>query len=135
MSKPKNDYGLNLKQKEFCDIYLSAEHLGNGIDSYAIAYNIDTSKPIGYNTARTNASKLLTNANILLYMNDKLDETGFNDANADAQLTFVMKQNADFGSKVAAIKEYNKLKGRIEDRLAIKVQGYDVTLNLNKKTS
>jgi len=135
MGKPKTNYGLNQKQKLFCELYLSKDFYGNGIESYAEAYNIDTTETKGYNTAKVNASKMLTNSNILLYINDCLDDVGFNDAFVDKQLLHIIKQNADFGSKLGAVKEFNKLKQRIEEKLALKVEGYDVTINLNKKTS
>lgn len=135
MPKPKNDYGLNHQQKEFCDLYLSKDFLGNGIEAYAEAYDVDTREAKGYNTAKAAASRLLTDVNVLLYINDQLDATGFNEANVDKQLLFIIQQNADFGSKLGAVKEYNKLKQRIEEKLALKIEGYDVTINLNKKTS
>jgi hypothetical protein len=37
-----------------------------------------------------------------------------NDTVVDNELAFVIKQNADFGSKVAAIKEYNAIKQRVK---------------------
>jgi hypothetical protein len=46
-----------------------------------------------------------------------LEETGFNDVAVDKQLATVITQNADFGSKVSAIREYNKLKQRITERI------------------
>lgn len=135
MSKPTNEYGLSRDHQKFCEIYLTKDFYGNGIQSYAEAYNIDITETKGYNTCKVNASKLLTNPNILLYINKSLDAVGFNDAFIDKQLLFIVQQNADFGSKLGAVKEYNKLKQRIEEKIALKVEGYDVTLNLNKKTS
>ena len=44
---------------------------------------------------------------------------GLNDAFADKQLAFVMSQSADLRSKMAAIKEYNALKGRIKKKLEL----------------
>ena len=35
----------------------------------------------------------------------------------DNELAFVIKQSADFGSKVAAIKEYNQLKSRVKQKI------------------
>lgn len=39
---------------------------------------------------------------------------GLNNTAVDQQFLFSIMQNADFGSKVAAIKHYNELKGRVK---------------------
>jgi hypothetical protein len=49
-----------------------------------------------------------------------LEETGLNDEWVDKQLSAVITQWADMPSKVAAIKEYNKMRGRIIDKSEIK---------------
>lgn len=108
---------LTLKQKKFCEVYVSQEFFANGVQSYIESYDIDTSKHGAYNSARVSASELLTNPNILLYINHLLDLTGLNDTFIDKQLTLLITQNADFGSKLGAIKEYNKLKQRVEDKV------------------
>lgn len=122
-------YDLNLRQLKFCELYVSKEFFGNGVDSYMEAYDIDESKPGTYANARVGASRLLTNVKILKYVNDMLDANGFNDEFIDKQLLFTITQNADLGAKVAAIREYNKLKKRIEDKLAITITRFDVKFN------
>ncbi len=112
---------LTLKQKRFSEIYVSEEFFANGTRSYIEAFKIDTSKPGAYNTAKVNASKLLTNANILAYINELLDLKGLNDEFIDKQLTFLITQNADLTNKLGAIREYNKLKKRIEDKGSLDV--------------
>ena len=52
---------LNEKQKAFCDFYIESL---NATESYRKAYDC------GYNTARTNGARLLTNANIKKYIDD-----------------------------------------------------------------
>ena len=52
---------LNEKQKAFCDFYIESL---NATESYQKAYDC------GYNTARTNGARLLTNANIKKYIDD-----------------------------------------------------------------
>lgn len=104
---------LNFRQREFCKYFASdTEFFGNGIQSYGKAYKLDLSKKSDYNTAKVNASKLLTNTNILAYINELLEVT-LNEAHADKQLAMLMTQNADFGTKMAAIREFNALKQRI----------------------
>jgi len=108
---------LNLKQQAFCKNYVSKEFFGNGTESYIDAYKIDVSKPGAYAGARSSAWRMLTNADILAYINDLLDGQGLNDAFVDKQLLLILTQNADFGSKLGAIKEYNKLKQRIVEKV------------------
>lgn len=61
------DNNLTDKQKAFCDYYIE---LGNATEAYKRAYK--SCKKDG--TARTNASKLLTNTNVLDYVNERLKE-------------------------------------------------------------
>lgn len=112
--------GLNLKQTLFCQLFASdREFFGNGVESYIEAYEVDLTKQNAYQTARSSASQLLTKRNILDYINKLLSLAVLNDEFVDKQLSVVILQNADFSSKVSAIKEYNKLKQRIQDKLDI----------------
>jgi len=120
---------LNEKQEQFCLIYVSKEFFANGTEAYAESYGIDLSLPGKYNQCSVCASKLLTNANILERINELIDLAGLNDSFVDKQLTFVITQNADMGSKVAAIREYNKLKKRITDKLEV-TGSFDISLKL-----
>ena len=111
---------LNEKQNLFCKYYVSKEFFGSGVESYAAAYGLDLTNQKDYNTAKTQASKHLTNPNILLRINEELDAAGLNDNFVDKQLLFAITQNADLSSKVRAIQEYNKLKQRIIEKLETK---------------
>ncbi len=116
MKKETNKIKLNPKQEKFCQLYASdREFFGNGTQSYVEAYK---PKKVGnwYNVARSRASELLTSPNVLARINEILDIT-LNDAHVDKQLSFVITQNADLSSKTRAIAEYNKLKGRIEEKV------------------
>lgn len=106
---------LNPKQERFCQLYVSKEFFGNGTESYAEAYDIDLSE--NYNTAKSNAHRLLTNAYICDRINELLDNAGLNDEFVDKQLLFMITQSADFSQKMAAIREYNKLKQRITEKV------------------
>jgi len=107
-----------LRQERFCELFTSAsEFFGNGVQSYIEAYDVNTSKPGAYESAKTGAFRLLH----LDYINKRIDELliegGLNDQYVDKQLLFLIQQKADFRSKRAAIAEYNKLKGRITDKV------------------
>ena len=108
---------LNERQILFCKYFVSQDFYGNGVESYAAAYDKDLTKQSEYNTSKVNAHKLLTNANILSRINEELTDAGLNDNFVDKQLLFAITQSADLNSKVKAITEYNKLKQRITDKL------------------
>lgn len=117
MAESKELDTLNQKQELFAQLYASdREFFGNGVQAYVEAYNPDTSKPNWYKTCAAAASRLLRNVKVIDRINEILENDGLNDAFVDKQLVFIIKQHADFGSKMAAIREYNKLKSRITDR-------------------
>lgn len=106
---------LSREQILFCQLYTTREFFGNGTQSYIEAYNINTMDPGAYIGAVTSASRLLTKAYIMQYINYLLEDVlGVNDAFVDKQLVFLITQNADLRAKMAAIKEYNILKNRVE---------------------
>lgn len=123
----KKETKLNLAQEEFCKLYSSEqEFFGNGVDSYVEAYDVDKTKPNWYDSAASSASRLLRNVKITTRINEILEQTGFNDAFIDKQLSFLVAQHSDFGSKLGAIKEYNKLKQRIIERQDITTKGKEL---------
>ena len=117
--------GLTLKQQRFCELYTTTtEFFGDGTASYQEAYK-KRGKLVAYDTARVNASQLLTKPNILLYLNSLLKKQGLNDQNVDKQLLFLINQHGDLKMKLGGVKEYNVLKQRIQDK--IKIELPDIT--------
>lgn len=125
LEKENNPYELTNEQVAFCQLYATGEIRGHGVQCYASAYGYDLSEQGSYNTCKNNASRLLANDNILSYIRDLFEDKDLNDTVVDNELAFVIKQNADFGSKVAAIKEYNNLKARITKKLELSTGGAD----------
>lgn len=121
----ENPHGLTDKQRKFCELYACGDTRGHGVNSYSIAYGIDLTEQGGYARCKVGASENLTKDNILQYIRDLFEDKDLNDTVVDNELAFVIKQNADFGSKVAAIKEYNQLKARIIKKIEMKVDGAD----------
>jgi len=112
------DDKLNPKQEQFCKIYATEkEFFGNGVESYLEVYDIDKTKPHWYKTACVAASQLLSNVKVCARINDLLEEGGLNDQFVDKQLQFLITQHSEFGAKIAAIREYNKLKQRITEKI------------------
>jgi phage terminase small subunit len=118
--KKKKEITLNPKQEKFCQLYASdAEFFGNGVRSYLEVYGYKTEegRKCSYETAKANASRLLTKANILNRINELFEARGLNDVFVDKQLEKLITQDADFKSKITAIKEYNALKQRVVKRV------------------
>ena len=115
---------LNPKQEMFCTLYASdREFFGNGTQAYIEAYNIDVKKKGAYDGARASAYGLLTNPHILVRINELLESAVLNDEFVDKQLAFLISQNADMKTKIAAIKEYNGLKQRVTKKIDANLTG------------
>lgn len=128
---------LTAKQEIFCrNFTTSKEFFGNGVQSYIDAYNIDISKPGAYDVAKSGAAENLSKPYIIERINQLLDLAGFNDENVDKQLNFLINQNLDYKSKIAAIKEYNALKKRVATKLELPEGGININIiqaNKNEK--
>lgn len=106
------DKNLSPKQELFCRLYATDRDVfGNGARAYMEAYGLKASQ---YNTAKTNAQRLLTNADICRRIGELLDLT-LNDTVVDRELAFVITQHDNLAAKMAAIKEYNRIKKRASD--------------------
>lgn len=120
MGKEEKEIKLNPKQELFCKTYATEkEFFGNGVQAYAEAYDIDQSKPNWYKSTQVSACRLLSNPKIITRIQQLLDMGGFNHANVDKQLSFLIGQHADFKSKLGAIKEYNALKKRVDKKVEL----------------
>lgn len=114
----KKDDKLNAKQELFCQLYASdREFFGNGVQSYIEAYKPETKSPNWYKTVCSASSRLLSDVKVCKRINELLSAEGLNDEFVDKQLLYVIAQHDDRGAKVAAIREYNKLRARITEKL------------------
>lgn len=122
-SAKKNEDGLTANQEKFCFNYASdREFFGNGTQSYIDAFNIDVGIGKGktsIETCRYRAHELLTNPNVLDRIEELCESAVLNDQFVDKQLAFLIAQHAEFRPKLGAIQEYNKLKGRIRERIEL----------------
>lgn len=128
---------LNAKQELFCLLYTSdREFFGNGVETYVEVYDVDQSKRNWYKTACAAASRLLSNVKVMDRINYLLDKQGLNNNFVDKQLKFLISQHADFSSKLGAIKEYNKVKGRIIDKAEVSgLDGKPITVVFKRKNA
>lgn len=105
-----NTSELTIRQKKFCELYASSEEFfANGTQSYIKAFSSEK-KPISYNSAKVNASKLLANVSVCKYINQLLDGQGLNQQFVNKQLVMLITQHVDLHLKLNAIREFNRLK-------------------------
>jgi len=121
----------NKRRELFCRHYAQGEGtFGNATLSYAAAYEYDLifvkktdrwgtlyDSPVDlnvYQTCGSNGSRLLKDDKVQARITVLLNEL-LKDEIVDAELAKVVKQDGELQPKVQAIKEYNKLRGRIID--------------------
>ena len=111
VSKTKKK-GLTAKQEKFCQMFAKdRDCFGNGTQSYLKVFSTKK-KPITYKSARTRAYLLLTKVDITDRIRELID-LYISDEVVDKELGAVIQQWGEIPSKVAAIREYNRVKGRI----------------------
>jgi len=104
---------LNPKQQKFCEYYVSnAETFANGVQAYGLAYGCDLNDRAQYNTAKTNANKLLRQPAITAQIDRLLEAQTLNPQYVAKQLGFLIQQNANLNVKRLAIADYFRLYGR-----------------------
>lgn len=136
MANKRKREELNPKQEKFCHIYATdKEFFGNGVESYIEVYKPNKSNPNWYKNACSSASQLLSNTKVFTRINELLEETGFSDAFADKQLGFLMAQQSDFTNKLGAIREFNKLKKRITEKMDLTSGGEKIQPILGGSTN
>ena len=107
--------GITPKNEIFCQLYASdREFFGNGTQSYIEAYDIDLSTKGAYKSAQAAASRLLSNVIILKRIHDIMEHAVLNDEYVDKKMGFWIMQEANPMASIAAIKEYNKVKKRVD---------------------
>ena len=100
---------LTPKEKLFCKYYTSQEFFCNWTKSY-----MKSNPSSSYESARVQASKLLTNNNIIEHIGKLLDWLEINDNIADRELSKLVLQDEDKWVKLNALKHYDNLRARIE---------------------
>lgn len=136
----KNKDGLNIRQELFCYYYvMNSSTRGNGGLSYAVAYNKKTDslsrerkknkKGMGFvdsdydkamNACYVEANRLLRNPKVCERMKALLNEILEDDV-VDAELARIILQDHKWEAKLGGIREYNKLRQRIVDKMDLTV--------------
>ena len=133
----ENENGLTPKQETFCQLYVkNSELFGNGTLAYAQAYGYDldsmdrvckTDENLAYIKGTSEydmafkvcavcASQTLRKPKVNERVTKLLNEL-MTDEYVDSQLAKVVAQDYKLDAKVAAIREYNKLKARIIEKI------------------
>lgn len=106
---------LTPKQELFCQYY-TGEFFGNGTQSYIKAYSTPK-KSITFKVAQVEASKSIRKPKILERINELLKNLHVDENTVDAQIAFWITQKHDSSASLQAIREWNKLQGRITNKL------------------
>lgn len=147
---PGNPTSLNAKQEYFCRLYTqNSELFGNATMCYAEAYGFDLDSlsrerpcdlepdhehmpscppsqyTVAYQTCSSNGSRSLRNAKIQRRITELLNEFMRDDV-VDAQLVKTILQDHKLDAKVAAIREYNKLRQRIVEKVDHTSKGKEI---------
>ena len=111
-------------KERFARLYTSGdiELFGNGRRSALYTYFADEweldegkEKKRLIMKADKKARTLLRNNKVLARCDQLLDARGFNDTHVDKQHLFLINQMSDLPTKLGAIREYNKVKGRVKE--------------------
>lgn len=103
---------LNPKEELFCQLFAKdRDCFGNGVQAYIKVYSTKK-KPVPYKSAKQLAYRLLTKVHLIDRIRELID-IRVSDEVVDKELGMVILQYADIPSKVAAVREYNKVKGRL----------------------
>jgi len=114
MAKKIEKSKLTDKQLLCAKLYVQAgPERGNKTKAYTKAFGKDLSDEKEYNYCRSSSNRLFTNDSFLAYLNPLIEKVFMVDDNeVDRELNWLILQREHLSSKVAAIKVYNKLKGR-----------------------
>lgn len=121
----KKENKLSLKEELFCQCYArSGDTFGNGRMSYARAFNklaiTSKQKHVCDVLVQRLLSKVVVYKRCDELLNEKID-----DEIVDKELARVVQQNENLHAKVSAISEYNKVRGRITQKIRHKFEGVD----------
>lgn len=114
---------LNVKQKTFCLHYVSGKGtVGNGVQSYALAYDYNISTKAKYKSAKSNAHRLLQNPSITAYIDELLEDQKVDERLVNRHLWLFITQNENPTLKLQAITTYLRSQERQPGLLGHKQQ-------------
>jgi hypothetical protein len=109
-------------QLSFCLEYMKPESMGSHVQAYAKAAGLDLNIKEDAQIARVAGLKLADHVGCMTLINSMLDADGFNMDNAKRQLSFLMLQNSDKKTKLAATKLFCEITGKLANHTEITVK-------------
>lgn len=120
----------NLKWEAFCQEYVKpGEWFLNGGHAYSVVYGLDYEKD--NDTCRVNASKLLTNTNVMDRIMVFLAEGGLNDATVANRLREILLDE-DKNASLKAMDLYYKYIKRFGEKLELSGEISGININVKK---
>lgn len=113
---------LSIKHELFCKKYI--ELRGNGTRAYCEAYGLDVENAKVYNNAKSRASELVINSDIVVRIRELLDETGLNELFVDNELKHLIWQDDDRGAKAKGIDIFNRIARRYDEKMVIELKEF-----------
>lgn len=108
--------GLNAQQYAFCQAYTDPDVFGNSAEAHKRAYGEQDSDgdEYTYDSHKTMGYRLLRNSKINDMLAVLLHVEGLNDNSVDRALLELINQREDKRVRLAALREYNLLHGRLK---------------------
>ena len=100
-------------------LFCHGEFMGNGTRCYEKAYNHPIINKIDFAACTSRGNYLLKLPRMALYLSELMSTYVLNEVGVDQQLKFLIMQGADLKAKLGAIREFNKLNNRIQDKLLV----------------
>ena len=118
----------NIKWEAFCQEYVKpGEWFLNGGHAYSVVYGLDYEKD--NNSCRVNASRLLTNANVMDRIMCLLSEGGLNDATVANRLREILLDD-DKNASLKAMDLYYKYIKRFGEKLELSGEINGININV-----
>ena len=121
------DFEPEDKIEEFAKVYVSKENAGDPVAAYLQAYDLPQSKA---KNIKSKAYHLLREPRVMEKVEnlwqEQIEILGLTDHAVDMQLAALIHQCGDFRLKLDAIKEYNRLRQRVIDKLDVTTNGQDL---------
>lgn len=120
----------NLKWESFAQEYVKpGKWFLNGGHAYSVVYGLNYEDEKDNDTCRVNASKLLTNTNIMDRIMVFLSEGGLNDATVANRLKEILLDN-DKNASLKAMDIYYKYIKRFGDKIELSGEVSGITINV-----
>ena len=114
------DLKIITNHKKFVDTFLFDSTVHNKPHlAYAKVYDKPFNSPVEVKRCVSASSRLMGHPDVLLYMRFMTEKTVFSEEFIDHELGWMATQREELAPKIQAIKEFNRLKGRITEKIEV----------------